>query len=73
MSVMACNRRDCPNILCDRLSPNYGYICNECFSALRDRAGEITISDFMDESYRTPVSAEYFTAVKEIEREFALT
>ena len=34
MGVMACSRRDCENILCDRYSTDHGYICNECFEEL---------------------------------------
>jgi len=34
MSVLACNRGNCENIMCDRLSHDYGYICNECFAEL---------------------------------------
>ena len=34
MSVQSCNRKGCLNILCDRYSQRYGYICNDCFSEL---------------------------------------
>lgn len=34
MSVLACSRRDCENIICDRYSYEYGYICHECFREL---------------------------------------
>ena len=34
MSVLACDRRGCTNIMCDRLSDNHGYICEECFAEL---------------------------------------
>jgi len=34
MSVLACCRRDCPNVMCDRLSYEHGYICHECFEEL---------------------------------------
>lgn len=34
MSVLACNRKGCDNIMCDRLSLKHGYICNECFDEL---------------------------------------
>lgn len=36
MGVMACVREDCDNILCDRYSLTYGYICNECFHELTE-------------------------------------
>lgn len=32
MSVLACSRAGCHNIMCDRLSKDYGYICDECFT-----------------------------------------
>lgn len=34
MSVLQCNRKGCKNIMCDRCSNEYGYICNECFIEL---------------------------------------
>jgi len=34
MSVLACDRRGCANIMCDRYSHTYGYICNDCFEEL---------------------------------------
>jgi hypothetical protein len=34
MSVLACDREGCENIMCDRLSDEYGYICYICYSEL---------------------------------------
>ena len=34
MGVLNCNRRGCENIMCDRHSITYGYICDECFEEL---------------------------------------
>ena len=34
MSVLACDRSGCPNIMCDRYSYDYGYLCRECFEEL---------------------------------------
>lgn len=34
MSLLSCSRKGCKNILCDRLSSTYGYICDECFDEL---------------------------------------
>lgn len=34
MGVMNCDREGCTNILCDRYSNEFGYICNECFREL---------------------------------------
>jgi len=36
MGVMACFRNGCNNIMCDRYSDEFGYICNDCFSELID-------------------------------------
>jgi hypothetical protein len=33
MGVLACDRRGCTNIMCDRLGPG-GYICDDCFKKL---------------------------------------
>jgi len=35
MSVKECRRKDCTNIMCNRHSHRYGYICHECFKELR--------------------------------------
>lgn len=34
MSVLACDRLDCGNIMCDRLLFNSHYICGECWQEL---------------------------------------
>lgn len=34
MSVLACNREGCNEIMCDRISHEFGYICNDCFEEL---------------------------------------
>lgn len=34
MSILACGRKGCENIMCDRYSTRYGYICDECFEEL---------------------------------------
>ena len=46
MGVMACDRNGCENILCDRYSHRYGYICNDCYDELVD--SEMEISEFME-------------------------
>jgi hypothetical protein len=48
MSVLACHRNGCDNIMCDRLSQTYGYICNECFDELVGLGPETNINSFMD-------------------------
>jgi hypothetical protein len=34
MGVLECERLECPNIMCDRYSFRYGYICWACFDEL---------------------------------------
>lgn len=34
MGVMACRRTGCENILCNRYSSKYGYICEDCFQEM---------------------------------------
>ena len=36
MGVLACNKNQCENIMCDRYSYEYGYLCWECFEELCD-------------------------------------
>jgi len=53
MGVLACFRKGCQNIMCDRYSSTYGYICHECFEELieaykeRGRGVNITIDGFI--------------------------
>ncbi len=53
MSVLACDRRGCDNIMCDRLSHDYGYICDSCFEDLVLCGAETNVSKFMD-SHKSP-------------------
>ena len=34
MSVLACDRTGCENVMCNRLSDVYGYLCDDCFKEL---------------------------------------
>ena len=34
MGVLPCIRNNCDNIMCDRYSTEYGYLCWECFNEL---------------------------------------
>ena len=34
MSVLACDRKGCENVMCDRYSHPYGYICDDCFDEM---------------------------------------
>ncbi len=46
MGVMACDRRECENIMCDMYSPKFGYICAECYEELTSRVQ--SIEEFME-------------------------
>lgn len=47
MSVLACNRASCDNIMCYRYSNNFGYICSDCFEELV-QTGSPDIETFMN-------------------------
>lgn len=47
MSVLACCRKDCDNVMCDHLSREHGYICRECLDELKAR-GRTDIELFMN-------------------------
>lgn len=66
MGVMQCDRYGCPNILCVRLSPNYGYICDDCFAELVDAGAETNVGEFMGnlDYSRSPVDdLEFFKSL----------
>ncbi len=56
MGVMQCQRADCDNILCNRYSMVFGYICDECFEELvaSGKEGLLRVEIFMNSS---PVSS----------------
>jgi len=45
MGVLACDRKGCENIMCERYSSNYGYICYDCFKELKGSSQ--SIKEFM--------------------------
>ena len=49
MGVLACNRAGCRNVMCDRYSDQYGYICEECFQELLSKNRFINIKSFIQE------------------------
>jgi hypothetical protein len=48
MSVLACDRYGCENVMCDRLSYTHGYICDECFEELVASGIIVDIEAFMN-------------------------
>ena len=48
MGTMGCDRKNCDNIMCDKLSDIHGYICNECYEALINSGPETNVAAFMN-------------------------
>ena len=49
MGVLACDRKGCLNVMCDRVSHDYGYyICDDCFTELVNTGPTTDIDEFMD-------------------------
>ena len=47
MGVLWCARSDCDNVMCDRYSHKYGYICWECFDELVEEGPDTDVKLFM--------------------------
>lgn len=47
MGVMACYRADCENVMCERYSSQYGYICSGCFTELVHKGAGADVAAFM--------------------------
>lgn len=52
MGVLTCNRKDCGNVMCDRSSAQFGYICNDCFDELVKSGPHTNIEYFMNSPKR---------------------
>lgn len=52
MGIMTCNRNGCNNIMCDRHSHEFGYICNDCFDELVKSGPTTDIAQFMGQKPR---------------------
>lgn len=48
MGVLACSNRWCENVMCDRYSEDYGYICDDCFDVLVQLGPTTSVHDFMN-------------------------
>ena len=48
MGVLRCDRNGCENIMCNRYSHKYGYICYECFKELTEKYTGHSIKEFME-------------------------
>jgi len=67
MGVMPCRRNGCMNILCDRLSSTYGYICNNCFDELVE--SKMHPKEFMDTTKESTINYDEYM----LENEFRIT
>jgi hypothetical protein len=69
MSVLSCNRHKCENIMCDRYSQRFGYICDECFEELINTTDQ-GMREFM-ESPKTPdLTLPNFSWANQCDKEF---
>lgn len=59
MSVLQCDRNGCENVMCERYSEQYGYICDECFEELVGSSGYPLISEFMNSKKQELVKINY--------------
>ena len=66
MSVLQCDRNGCENTMCDRLSDNYGYICNRCFTEFI-HSGNISAAVFMKSDSTIRWSPEFIASMAEEE------
>ena len=55
MSVLQCHRNSCDEIICDRYSEEFGYICNECMNELIELGSATDVRTFMDSPKGKPV------------------
>jgi hypothetical protein len=69
VSVLTCNKGGCPNIMCDRYSHKYGYICNDCFEQLVRLGVGTDLDEYMGGDYKVMVdedqSERYFSKIFE--------
>ena len=81
MSVLACSREGCRNIMCDRYSFRHGYICHECYDELveyltqKGMHDHCSIDIFMNTSREElNIDTEFSRRVRDIlDDEFAIT
>jgi hypothetical protein len=71
MGVLACNKNGCKNIMCDRCSSTYGYICDECFSELMDWSGW-GVTEFMQTTKGLKQGGEIQAWISLLNAEFTL-
>lgn len=70
MGVLPCNRDECENVMCDRYSHKYGYICYECFEELINT--DLNIKIFMETPKGHDTNIKYKERRKYLNEEFEL-
>ena len=63
MGVKECNRKGCENIMCDRYSTTFGYICNDCYEEMC--CSGLPIHIFMSMDKRKKPNYDYENEFKE--------
>ncbi len=48
MGVLACDRKGCENIMCERYSGEYRYICYDCFAEMQEDENFKSNEEFMN-------------------------
>ena len=63
--MSACSRKGCEEVMCDRLSNHYGYICGDCFDELSAKGINTDIREFLDshKAFKTVSPKDYFALV----------
>jgi len=70
MGVLSCDRTGCTNIMCDRYSHTYGYICNDCFKELLRLGINSDIRDFMNSTKSDTLMNDEEAAQNRLNNEF---
>lgn len=69
MSVLQCDKHECPNVMCDRLSNDrQEYLCEKCFEKLVRIGPNVDLDAFMrgciaDPPFNLEASRAYFDSV----------
>jgi len=65
MGVKGCDRNGCENVMCDRCSNKYGYICSDCFEELHMLLQEIKIKKGLKMQHSDMSIKEFMESKKE--------
>jgi hypothetical protein len=70
MSVLACCRGDCDNIMCSRYSSEWGYLCDHCFAELVHKGSRTDLLEFMESHLDRAPDVTYLDAYEKFDKEF---